>query len=361
MAIREISKGKYQLIVDEMRNGKRFRKTKIVECGKRELNKLYDEFKIEVSKPTQDSCTVETLLNDYISHCEVKGESRNTTGNYRTASKRIISALGDTLAKDLTPYALDKFVASQAKIYAPKTVHNTIGLLSAAYTYAINLNLLNFNPCEKVDKPKLVQAEKKILDNLEAMRFLDCVYAEPLDNRVALLLAFLGLRKSEITGLREEDISTDFNTIRIRHARFGDYVKDAKTDKSQRVIVAPQFVMDEIVKLIAEHHDLGTEGWLIQYCARPVSHSKLHRDMKRFREKNGFDITLHGLRHTLASLLASSNGEIDIAEISKTLGHSNISITLNTYTHVFKNQSAHRIASYLDDWRKSDEFLTNRA
>ena len=49
-------------------------------------------------------------------------------------------------------------------------------------------------------------------------------------------------------------------------------------------------------------------------------------------------ITVHGLRHTFASMLNSEG--IDIARISAELGHSNITTTLNVYTHVFGGTSA---------------------
>jgi len=58
---------------------------------------------------------------------------------------------------------------------------------------------------------------------------------------------------------------------------------------------------------------------------------------------------LHGLRHTFASRLNAS-GEFDIAEISSALGHSNITTTLNIYTHVFNNASkaSQRIAEFTE-------------
>jgi hypothetical protein len=49
-------------------------------------------------------------------------------------------------------------------------------------------------------------------------------------------------------------------------------------------------------------------------------------------------VTVHGLRHTFASLLNSSG--VDIARISRELGHSNIGTTMNIYTHVFGDVSA---------------------
>ena len=62
----------------------------------------------------------------------------------------------------------------------------------------------------------------------------------------------------------------------------------------------------------------------------------LQRWFTRFITRNDLPpLTLHGLRHTHTALLVSMSE--DIAQISRRLGHSEITTTLNTYTHLFKS------------------------
>ena len=75
------------------------------------------------------------------------------------------------------------------------------------------------------------------------------------------------------------------------------------------------------------------------------------RKIKEFTAEHGLpDVTLHGLRHTFATMLNAS-GEFDLAEISAALGHSNIGTTINIYTHLFDSQahSARRIAEFMQN------------
>ena len=71
--------------------------------------------------------------------------------------------------------------------------------------------------------------------------------------------------------------------------------------------------------------------------------------IKEFTKAHGLpDVTLHGLRHTFATMLNAS-GEFDIAEISAALGHSSIGTTINIYTHLFDeaSNSARRVSDFM--------------
>lgn len=347
MAIIEKGKGKYQFTFDYYENGKRHRKTKVVECGKRELKQLYSEFQVECKhKPKEDTCTVRELLESYIDNCEMRKLSVNTIRGYRVCSKRLNSAFGEVLAKDLTPYMINEFIRSQTKLErSSKTIGNSVSLLGSAYEFAIGLDLLVTSPCSKVKLPKKESSEKKILDEDEVKRFVECLDGITQDDKVAFLLAlFAGLRKGEIQGLKEEDIGFDFNTVSITKTRYNKTVQLPKTDTSNRVLRLPYWVMDEVRTLINQHE---SHDYLIQYCNEPVKEWYLEDRLSKFRTEHNFDITLHGLRHTFASMLIAS-GEFDIAEISKAMGHASISITLNVYSHLFKKQSlsVKRIADF---------------
>ena len=93
----------------------------------------------------------------------------------------------------------------------------------------------------------------------------------------------------------------------------------------------------------------STTPFLIQCALEPMNPDRATKQMHIFTAEHGLpDVTLHGLRHTYASMLIAS-GKFDIAEISAALGHSNITTTLNVYAHMFdsRKKSQERISEYL--------------
>ena len=381
MATRDLGKGKAQLIYDWYDSDHKRRKdTRVVTyTGVKELRRLEREFIIEREaahkKGTPADCTVRELLDDYIAQCKAKGRRRTTIYGYEMSAKRFFPAFDGVLARELTSYQLDKFVVSLVEIngLAPKTVRETISLLSAAYNYAIRTDLLQSNPCERVTLPRKIKPKHVILSQDDIPRFLECLEEEPHDVQVLFKLAlFCGFRRAEILGIRECDINTHFRTIRINECRHdlgdGSYTDDPKTELSRRTVVVPDSIMKDVKSLIEEHHafPFTPSEYLIQSCGEPMKPTYAEWRMDRFRDKYDFPgLTLHGLRHTFASMLNAS-GEFDIAVISAALGHSNISTTLNIYTHIFEgaSHSSRRIADSLEKWctnGANDEVCTTEA
>ena len=93
----------------------------------------------------------------------------------------------------------------------------------------------------------------------------------------------------------------------------------------------------------------STTEFLIQFACEPMRPDLAKRKIKTFTAEHGLpNVTLHGLRHSYASMLIAS-GQFDIAEISAALGHSNIDTTLNVYAHMFdsRKKSQERISDFI--------------
>lgn len=345
MAIKILSKNKAQLIVSigSASKGTRRRVTKIVEySGKKDLDKKYRAFEAEVRKNPLTNVTVEELLDSYIANAEIRGLSATTLHGYRTDKNRLILAFKGIKAKDLTTYQIDDFVSSMAKKYAPKTIHNTVHLLDAAYQRAVKSGQLSENPCAGVVLPKKKKPEIQTLSPEQIHSFVEKLKDQPADIRVGYLLCLMcGLRRGEVLGLKEDDVSTVFRWVSVKRARYvsegKDYIQTPKTAQSKRRLALPQLLADEIDALIKEHHsrEWYHSDFLIQDAfGDPLSPSVFSARIKDIEP----DITVHGLRHTFATLLNANN--VDIAQISAELGHSNLATTLNIYTHVFGDVSS---------------------
>lgn len=144
------------------------------------------------------------------------------------------------------------------------------------------------------------------------------------------ILYFSGARAGEICALTPKDINFKNNTININKTRTGSETTNSpKTKSSIRKIKMPKSIMLEL------------KEYLDKYTVLPTfifsTYNTYKDDFKRFINKNNLKkINLHDLRHSHASFLIK-NG-IDIASISKRLGHSNVNITLSTYSHFYDNK-----------------------
>lgn len=358
--IQELGKGKARLIVSfgSGDNRQRFCKT-VTYKTKKELKQMYEDFEEECknTEPTSD-ITVKELVDSYIAYCKALGRKKTTLNGYRIASQRLQPSVERTLAKNCTTYQLEKFVAEMSSNgLASKSIRNTIAVLSAAFRHAVKVGQLKENPCELLTIPKGKPREIRILYLDEIQDFLYAIADCDLNEKVAYELAlFLGLRRSEILGLKESDVDIVSGMVHIHNTRHRideeDYDSDTKTERSERTLALPDILLMDIARLLEVHRQFPYEktDYLIQDgFGNPLGGQALSSRLVRLEEEKGLPhVTLHGLRHTYASLLHASG--VDMAQISAELGHSNLTTTSNLYTHIFKSpsQSSRGIASTIN-------------
>ena len=357
--IEVLGKNKAKLIVSIGSGADRKRKSKTVTfTSKRELERMHQRFIDEVHHNPLIDTTVAELLESYINGRKVLGVKQTTLHGYEVTAERLYSRFKGIKATDLTSYQVQTFINDMSEKYSAKTIRNTISLLSSAYDNAIRLGQLSKNPCKMVTLPKKEQPKIDIFDNEQIAVFLNALDDERLDYKVAYQLAlFCGLRRSEILGLQEKHINVPFRCVTVEQSRHNvkgsDYVQTTKTESSHRTIAVPDFVMENIIELLDVHNSFQYKhtDYLIQNgFGQPMTPSALTTQIYRIEERAGLpQVSLHDLRHTFASML--NNANVDIAMISRELGHSSINITLGIYTHAFGNvaQSSRDIADRLNN------------
>ena len=323
--IEYIGKNKAKLTVSTggRQNRKRYSRT-VTYTTKKELERLHQNFVNEVRHKSL-------------------GVEATTIRGYETSANRIYSVFKGINAVELTSYMVQSFVTDMSEKYAPKTVRNTISLLSSAYDNAIRLGQIEKNPCKLVTLPKKEQKKIDIFDTEQIRVFLNVLRDERLDYKVAYELALLcGLRRSEILGLKEEDINITFKTVSINKSRHRvngkDIVQKTKTETSRRNIAIPDFVVEDIKALIEKNNAVPYEhtDFLVQDgFGKPMTPSALTQHIYRIEDKACLpSVSVHDLRHTFASML--NNAHVDIAMISRELGHSSINTTQKTYLHIIR-------------------------
>ena len=378
MGIEYKSKTKCRLVVyagtDAYGRKQRFYKT-VTYTSKRNAEKQYREFENEVYNGLMKESHVmlSEMMDGYISSRKRKGLRTTTLSQYEVTKQRILDTLGDPYAEKVTRMMIDDWIGElDAKEYASKTIKNTVSFLSACYERFIDLEQVAKNPCHRADIPDKPKKEIVTLSATEVVPFYNALQEyrdEDLDFVVGIeLMLFCGLRRSEVHGLKERDVDMFNKTVHVndaRHTIHGRMIEEGtKTARSNRVLSLPEFVFKDIMELILIHKENRltdpnlpiSEYLILNSIGEPAHPNMMYDKLKKMTsEKNLPDVTLHGLRHTYASMLKWRGR--DLVEISGQLGHSQQSTTLNIYTHLFQDASvaSKGIAADLDEFISSSK------
>lgn len=278
----------------------------------------------------------------------------------RMFKNHILPAFGSRVLKDITPLEVQEQMNQWHKQFAKaSTIMNYAGLV---FDYALRLQLIDINPTKIIRKPvtkKKVKEDKDLnfYDKEELKIFM--ATAEKSNNFRAYvffrLLAFTGIRQGEALALKFSDIDFTNKTLNINKAvsrkETGLYIQTPKTPSSIRRISLD----DKTLQLLKKFKDGKDEESLIFTSATNgiLSSSKprkwLLTILDSIQEKDFKRISIHGFRHTHASLLFEAGASIK--DVQYRLGHSDIQTTMDIYTHVTKSakeQLAERFNTYID-------------
>lgn len=251
-----------------------------------------------------------------------------------------------------------------------KTITNHYSTLSGMMKFAVRMGIIERSPCHDINLPKIQKKEAHYYTKEQVGQLLAALENIP-DNElrykaIVYIALFGGLRNGEIIGLNWEDL--DGSTVSIKRTRYikkgGIYEDTPKTLKSTRTVSLPQNAIDVLGELKIQQMErqlLLGDKWIntpamfkndfgdVLYPNLPA------KWLKVFLEKNSLPhITMHGLRHTHTSLLAYLN--TNKLDISRRLGHSQLSTTLNIYTHIFEEsdkQIANDLNIFTENLRKA--------
>ena len=254
--------------------------------------------------------------------------------------------------------------------YAYKTISNYKRSLKAAFYIALNDDLIRKNPFDFDIRTVLTDdtAPKVILtreqeENLVAFAQSDSVYSKYADEIIILLNT--GLRISELCGLTVSDIDFENEKIHVDHqllrdAEFGYYINRPKTKKGIRRIPMPaggkaygafQHIMENRADIDSIEID-GYQGFLFRnrkgYPKVACDYKDMLNGLVRKYNKKHTDslphISPHSLRHTFCSRMA--NAGMNPKALKYVMGHSNISMTLDYYTHVSIDEIKEEMARF---------------
>jgi len=310
---------------------------------------------------------------------------RCTQNTYRTYSgivkKHLKPGLGHLLLQQLTPLQVERYYAEKSTKLAARSVAMHHIILTSALGAAINANVLRNNVAKRATNKPRVRKSEDALHNVwtmdEARRFQTTVNQEGNAQYAALFALALdsGMRKAELLGLQWQDI--DGASLRVERQLLGMTEDEAGVSrlvtslpKSKRV--RSMDLSSETVVLLREHKRQQAELKLkdrLQYVDHklvfaqawehksskhavlgwPLHKSKLGQQLDRLcRAAKVKRITVHGLRHTMATLMMQAG--VPVKVVQERLGHADAAMTLNIYSHVLpgmQQDAADRLAVLL--------------
>jgi integrase len=230
---------------------------------------------------------------------------------------------------------LEKGATPDWKPMGPSTVRKCLLVVGILYRYAMRDHVVSVNPASFVKKPTVrtrKAAEERLTSEQLAVLFTHCTGRTRVALRIA---ASTGAREGEIFGLRWRDIDLKAKQIRIcRQYTHGAIVEHGKTDAAVRDIGIDAKLAVELTewKLQQKAERREDDSLVIATSTgEPLSASNfLARDFRPALTRAGLPrVNFHSLRHTAATILASSN--IPPGTVHRILGHANFATTMKLY------------------------------
>ena len=214
---------------------------------------------------------------------------------------------------------------------SPRTVQIIHATLHKALKQAVKWSLVPRNVAQSVEVPRGRKKEINPLSGEQVRRLLKAVEGDKLE-ALYILAVTTGIRSGELLGLQWGDLDLEAGTLQVNRTVSNGRIEAPKTSKSRRSIKLTQTSLQAL-----EEHPRRGEWVFSTRVGTPINGHNLHnRSWKPLLKKAGLpDIRFHDLRHTCATLLLTKGVHPKI--VQELLGHSSISITLDTYSHVLPN------------------------
>jgi integrase len=284
----------------------------------------------------------------------------STWSSYQMNAKRhIVPALGAVALQRLGPAQLTAFYRTLLESgrrdgrggLAPKTVRNIHGTIHAALQDAVRWGYVARNVASAVELPKGMAPEMHVWSPEELRAFLDQVRSDRLF-AAWLLMVTTGMRRGELAGLRWIDVDLDAGRVSPRRPRvvvnYEVVVSEPKTTKGRRSLA-----LDPATAAALRRHrtqqaqerlaagPLWQDSGLVFAWpdGSPIHPQRFSSWFEQHARAAGLPrIRLHDVRHSYATAALAAG--IPAKVVSERLGHANIAITMDTYSHVLPGLDA---------------------
>lgn len=344
-------------------NGRRVRKY-VYARSQREVREKLQEARraVERGLDVTEDLTVGAFLERWLAAVRPSLRERTYLRYLQLLALHVTPTLGRVRLTRLSPAQVQALINAKVDSgLSSQTVRHIHAVLRTALNQAVRWQLVPRNVASLVTPPRVERVEMRALSPDEARTFLDAVAGRRLEALYVVALG-MGLRQGEVLGLSWEDVDFDAAELSVRKSlqRVGGEVRfvEPKSVRSRRTLAVPGFVVDSL----RSHHErqlrdqvAAGQGWhdsglvFTTSLGTPLDGANVRRDLRAILGAAGLPaIRFHDLRHSCASLMVA-NGE-HMRVIMETLGHSQIGITMNLYSHIMpaaQREAAERMDALL--------------
>jgi integrase len=217
---------------------------------------------------------------------------------------------------------------------------------------AVKLGLVPRNVCDATAPPKAARPQVEYWGVADVRRFLDVARQDRYDTLWVLAL-HTGMRRGELLGLRWQDVDLEGAVLHVRQGLVQsggvEGIQEPKTPSGRRAIALDALTVatlrEQRSRQIEHCLALGTlwhdhDLVFTTESGAPLQPSNINRHFRALVSSAGVPrIPLKGLRHTHATLLILAG--VPPKVVSERLGHVDITLTLQTYSHVLPQMQQH--------------------
>jgi integrase len=249
------------------------------------------------------------------------------------ARNHILPALGALRLQDLKSYHIIQFQNDVVRTRTPSTAHNVMKALRKILNKAVEWEYIDHSPLKGRIPPDR-RNEYPVLELLDLFALVDRLQGR--EKVIVALAGFAALRRSEIFGLRWEDIDFKVGTLSLQRQYKNGEVSALKTDGSAAIIP----LWSRLLRILMEWRlKSGSPEWVFPGQEGPLSGHGWHNEFwGKIKRQCGLPrrLRLHDLRHTFASIMLS--GGAAPGDVQKLLRHASYATTMNIYRHIMPGQ-----------------------
>lgn len=292
--------------------------------------------------------------------------NRTYTNNIRQARKAIYPLIGDLTFADTTQADLQDFVDTLCETYAPSSVMTIFAIVSKTFTWGLNSNKILDDVSKKVILPKQGQRRINYLTKEGRKKFLAAMADEESQFYLPSMIAYYeGARAGEICAIHWYDINFAANYIVLdesakdyRDLDSGEMVEEISDMKTYKKRIAPLMPQLKVILQRKMERENPKPDDLVCGITKPTL---LCTSFQKWAKRHqilgslGKPITMHGLRHTFATVGVQSG--MDVKSLSSILGHSSAAMTLDIYAEAdeqAKISAMGVLGSFMSDEEEDD-------
>lgn len=277
----------------------------------------------EIKRTTTDLITISDepeMVKMYLASLAIANKAMSTLGDYRMHLKRFFTHVkkpfNTVTANDIRLYMHEYQMESNL---AKSSLDHVRTVIYGFYSWCVNQEIMERNPCKLVDKVKVPKKQLPPLEQID-LEYLRAGCQTPREKALVDFLVSSGCRIAECAALKLSDINFADRSVLIRHG---------KGDKQRVTCFNAESEVSLRVYLSSKKHE---SEYLFSRSRAPygeISSTALRREICKIRKRVmqvPVKTTPHTLRRTMATL-ASDNG-MPIQDIQLLLGHSSLDTTM---------------------------------